>query len=93
MSHDGRLPDNVSDADIDALYPEHDPRCPQHEGAEERCKCGDLMKEHLAALWCEWGPGELDADPECKCSDLADDDDADKSDAAEARADSMRMGD
>lgn len=92
MSHDGRLPDNVSDADIDALYPEHDPRCPCHEDQPRSFECGGV-EEHFCSFISREINGCPEVEPECKCEELADDDDADKSDAAEARADAMRMGD
>ena len=83
MSHDGRLPDNVSDKDIDDLYGEHDPRCPQHEDQPRSFECGGV-EEHFCSLVEREINGCKVVEPECKCADLADDDEADRADAREA---------
>ena len=71
MSHDGRLPDNVSDADIDALFPEHDPRCPQHEDQTREFVCGGIEEHFCSFIEREINGCEV-VEPECECSDLAD---------------------
>lgn len=83
---------------------DHYEGCPQNEDAPRRCKtCGCAEQYHgphskqpclLAHCDKDICEGFIeDEDPDCTCSDIADDIESDKSDAAEARWEARREGD
>jgi hypothetical protein len=89
MSRDGYLPDNVSEADIDALYGgDHHPSCPAGEDGQQIFSVCDGEGECVCSWWdkiVSWFYGDKceGEDQECECADIADDDAADREDARE----------
>ena len=105
MSRDGYLPDNVRECDVPGNRPgdSHDDRCRAAEDAPEyhpecggvgRCECWDHIPRWRRWLWRLWYKDcEVDADPDCNCADIADDDAAAYADHCEDEAERRAMGD
>lgn len=86
MSADGMLPDDVRECDVPGNRPgdEHNPACPCHEDVPRAFQCGGL-EEHFCSLvereinGCEY------VEPDCRCSDIAEEAEADRDEAAYRR--------
>jgi hypothetical protein len=105
MSRDGYLPDDVNEEDLPGEGDGHYPNCPANEDAEllySECggigECCCYMNRPKGTRWfwrlwdwIQFGDNVcvVDDDPDCRCEEIAADDEASRDDALEAKRELM----